>query len=429
MSNGQSIQADVVIVGGGIAGLWLLDELTRNGYAALLIEKRALGAGQTIASQGIIHGGLKYMFDGILNSSARAIADMPPLWRAALAGEGQPDLSGTTVLSDCCHIWGTGSLKSRLFVKGSTLALRAAPETVDRSQAPAPLANIHGTLLRVPEQVLDPGSLLANFATRNGGRVLHYEAEAEYARTGSKYDTVRIRRSKYGHNLQMSFGHLVLAAGEGNAGLRRQLGLADNAMQRRPLHMVVLKGPLPRLFGHCVGGPKPRLTITSAPLSGVETDEPVLRGNEDVSEYRHHRRDACATKLAVSGQTAWQVGGLIAEDGVKMSPGELKAHTVRELRACLPELDLAGVLFSSYRIDRAEAANAAGQRPDDVQIIQEGNILTAWPTKLAFAPRLAQRMLQMLPKPSGRALPPLDWPAPPVAPAPWESATDWEPLI
>ncbi len=397
MSNGHSIQSDVVIVGGGIAGLWLLDELTRNGFSTLLIEKRALGSGQTVASQGIIHGGLKYMFDGVLTSSARAIADMPPLWRSALAGQGQPDLSATTVLSDCCYIWGTGSLKSRLFVKGSTLALRAAPQAVDRAEAPAALTRIRGSLLRVPEQVLDPVSLMTSLARRNPGRILHVADDLVFSKTANVFDAVRAASPGRAQNLCISFAHLILTAGEGNAGLRRQLGLSAGAMQRRPLHMVLLRGALPKLFGHCVGGPKPRLTITSAPLAG--------------------------------GQTAWQVGGLIAEDGVKMSAAQLRIHAAKELRACLPELDLTGVLFSSYRIDRAEAANTAGQRPDDVQIVQEDNILTAWPTKLAFAPRLAQRVLQMLPTPAGQALPQLDWPAPPVAAAPWESATDWEPLV
>ncbi|MFI5382059.1 MAG: FAD-dependent oxidoreductase [Tepidisphaerales bacterium] len=398
MSNALSIQADVVIVGGGVAGLWLLDELTRNGYAAILLEKNALGAGQTVASQGIIHGGLKYMFDGILTAPAKAIAEMPPLWRAALAGHSQPDLSGTTVLSDCCHIWGTGSLKSRLFVKGSALALRAAPDAVDRAQAPAPLATIPGTLLRVPEQVLDPASLLVTFARRNAGRIVQFAGDLDLSQAGGPGNLVQlVSPPKSSDTLRIRFGRLVLTAGEGNAELRQRLGLPGSAMQRRPLHMVLLRGRLPQLFGHCVGGPKPRLTITSAPLAG--------------------------------GRTAWQVGGLIAEDGVKMSPAQLKVQTVQELRACLPGLDLAGVQFSAYRIDRAEAANASGQRPDDIQILQDGNVLTAWPTKLALAPRLAERTLQLLPKPSGQPLPKLDWPAPPVALPPWESATNWEPLI
>ena len=52
------LDVEVVIFGGGIAGLWLLDELHRAGMTTLLLEAHELGSGQTIASQGIIHGGL-----------------------------------------------------------------------------------------------------------------------------------------------------------------------------------------------------------------------------------------------------------------------------------------------------------------------------------------------------------------------------------
>ena len=45
---------EVVIFGGGAAGLWLLDELVRAGRSTLLLEAHELGSGQTIASQGII---------------------------------------------------------------------------------------------------------------------------------------------------------------------------------------------------------------------------------------------------------------------------------------------------------------------------------------------------------------------------------------
>ena len=38
---------DVAIFGGGVAGLWLLNRLHREGYQALLLEADRLGAGQT----------------------------------------------------------------------------------------------------------------------------------------------------------------------------------------------------------------------------------------------------------------------------------------------------------------------------------------------------------------------------------------------
>ena len=83
----------VVVIGGGIAGLWLLNLLTRRGYGAVLLEAGALGCQQTLASQGMIHGGLKYALSGMLTGASEAIAAMPDRWAANLAGRGEIDLS------------------------------------------------------------------------------------------------------------------------------------------------------------------------------------------------------------------------------------------------------------------------------------------------------------------------------------------------
>ena len=54
-----AVQTDIAILGGGIAGLWLLNRLRGAGYSAVLLTAGELGAEQTIASQGMIHGGMK----------------------------------------------------------------------------------------------------------------------------------------------------------------------------------------------------------------------------------------------------------------------------------------------------------------------------------------------------------------------------------
>ena len=56
----ESLSTDVLIVGGGVAGLWLNARLRRLGYSTLLVDKGVLGGGQSAKSQGIIHGGTKY---------------------------------------------------------------------------------------------------------------------------------------------------------------------------------------------------------------------------------------------------------------------------------------------------------------------------------------------------------------------------------
>ena len=43
----ESLSTDVLIVGGGVAGLWLNARLRRLGFATLLVDKGTLGGGQT----------------------------------------------------------------------------------------------------------------------------------------------------------------------------------------------------------------------------------------------------------------------------------------------------------------------------------------------------------------------------------------------
>ena len=72
---------DLAVIGGGIAGLWILDAAVRAGRNAILIEAFELGRGQSVAAQGIIHGGLKYTLRERDLDAAGAIADMPGFWR------------------------------------------------------------------------------------------------------------------------------------------------------------------------------------------------------------------------------------------------------------------------------------------------------------------------------------------------------------
>jgi len=316
-------------------------------------------------------------------------------------GQREPDLSGTSVLSDGCCIWGTGSFASWMFLTGSKLVLRAAPQRIERSEWPAALAGVSGKVLRVPEQVIDPASLARRFAQRNSGRIIHIDASREVQfRRGENAQVSEVEVCTIaGQGLIFKPRAVILTAGEGNATLRAAAGLSTGVMQRRPLHMAMVRGNLPQLFGHCVGGPKPRLTITTAADS--------------------------------VGRAVWLVGGLLAEEGVNRDERELISHARSELAACIPGLELRGSQMATYRVDRAEAATAAGQRPDDVQVIQDANVFTAWPTKLALAPRLAERIIAILPPPSpaaaanelARAI--AQCPTPPVALPPWEEAKTW----
>jgi len=387
MTRPNPIELDALIFGGGIAGLWTLSELSRRGHACVLLESSALGQGQTVWSQGIIHGGLKYTLSGLMTGSAEAIREMPGVWRECLEGRREPDLSSAPARSPYCHLWQTTSLRSRAGMIGARAGLRVAPVVLRDAERPAVLRECPGTVARLDEQVVDPvavlGALSAPHAAiaRTPPESVRFEA-----------DTVSV------HGLPVRPRHIVLTAGGGNGPLRRAAGLPQSAMQIRPLRMVMLRGPagaLAELNGHCVDGSKTRATITSA--------------------------------LDRSGRRIWQIGGEVAEHGAGMDPPALLAHARAEVHAVIPGLETRGCEWSWYQADRAEQATRDLRRPEDVGLIREGRFVTAWPTKLALAPRLAERVAETIGPPSGLRAPvlPKDWERPRVAAPPWDEARVW----
>jgi glycerol-3-phosphate dehydrogenase len=430
------MQLDAVIFGGGAAGLWVLDELTRRGNSALLIEAHALGHGQTVASQGIIHGGLKYTLAGLFTPAAQQIREMPNVWRSCLAGDAAPDLSRTRVRSPFCYLWRTDSIGSRLGMIGASIGLRVAPRSLDDTERPPILDGCPGSVARLDEQVISPASFVAELAARHRDWIVQATLdEVEFdTRSAGEVRAVRVREpcdgllaphprplSPFGGeerlidsnsgSLEIRPRCVIFTAGAGNSELRAQVGLATHVMQRRPLHMVLLRGELPQFCGHCVDGTTTRVTITS------DTD--------------------------AAGRTIWQVGGQLAEDGVAWDRSRLVAHARSELAVVLPSLDLRRVEFGTYRVDRAEGRTPSGARPDSIQILREGNTITAWPTKLALAPLLASEIIGRAFLPDARTnknvhvtvdhRTPTDfdpiawqhWPRPAVAAPPWEVEANW----
>lgn len=401
----KTLEVDVLVIGGGVAGMWLLDALRRDGYAALLVEAYALGAGQTICAQGIIHGGLKYTLSGWLTSAAKNVRNMPRLWRECLSGARDPDLRATRVLSDHCYLWRTEDLMSRAGLLGAAHQLASSVHCVAADQRPPALRDCPGDVFAVDEPVIDVGSLLRTLADRNAGAVLYVAGPDQMSFECPEPGRVRcvgLRHPAGGPEAKIHPHHVVLTAGAGNETLRQKLGRNDAAMQRRPLHQLMLRGPLPMLFGHCIDGARTRVTITSA-----------------VDDLQ---------------RTIWHVGGQLAEDGVRWPRDRLIEYAQQELRTILPGVDFGDMEWAAYRVDRAEQRTRNGRaglplrRPSQPGVLVEGNVLTAWPTKLAMAPVLAQRIEELLERPRiGAAgfegLP--GWPAPQVAPFPWETCTSW----
>jgi len=396
---------DVLVVGGGIAGLWTLHVLLAHGFDAHLVEAEGLGAGQSVKSQGIVHGGGKYALRSVGDVDAmRAIRDMPERWRLHHGGSrSDPDLRAARLLSDGCWLWlPKGSWFARLQALGLVPLLRhggllaCPPEPQPRDAWPVVLQTHAQRALRMAEPVLDTRSVLEALREPVSDRLLQVdgaEGIGGFQRLdGSWRSTLR---APDGTCLSLETAALVFTAGRGNAALLTGAERDPDLMQERPLLMTVLRGRLPALHGHCISGGRTRITVTSVP----DGDEVV-----------------------------WQVGGEVSERNAEVVPGPATQRAaLDEIQACLPGIDLSGARIGHYRAVRAEARNVRVRRPSGAHVeALERGLIVAWPTKWALAPLLAEDVLAQLQSDGIRAHGPSAmhgsgrWPRPEVAPFPWE---------
>lgn len=388
----QALSTDVLIVGGGIAGLWLHARLRQLGYASLLVENASLGGGQSVKSQGIIHGGAKYALHGALTGASEAIADMPRRWREALSGSGELDLRGVRVLSEAHYLWSPGTLAGNLTSFFASKAVRGRVDQVKGSELPQALQHpkFKGKVYRLAELVLDVPSLIARLAELAGNSLL----------SGTQIEPLREQETLAGLRVdgrEIRAQRIVLSAGGGNAELLKQLGISQPTQQLRPLHMVLAKGPaLKPLYAHCLGGgPKPRVTVTTHP--------------------------------AADGQWVWYLGGDLAEaEGVARDEADQIKAAQKEMADLLPWVDQAATQWATLRVERAEPAQSGLVRPDNAFLAEQERLLVGWPTKLALAPDFADRVLAALKR---DGIQPGQYAALPELPRPAVATPVWDALL
>ena len=396
--NAKQLNVDVVIFGGGVAGLWLLSRLAQAGYQTLLLETNALGSGQTRFAQGIIHGGTKYALTGKLTASTAAVFAMPQIWRDCLQGQGEVDLSEAVVLSEHQYMWSTPSLLSRLSGFFASRVMRGRTLAVKKSERPLIFQNkkFRGKVYQLDEPVLDTASIIKALAKPYLANTMHIKPNVEFTTAEANVLSVETRE---GEVWNITCEKVILAAGEGNASLLKAMDRKQPEMQLRPLQMVVVRGGLPeRLYAHCLGASvNPRITITSS---------------EDGQ-----------------GNIVWYLGGQLAEEGIHRSEDEQITEAKKELQALMPWLDFSALQWATLNINRAEPKQKQGQRPDSSFCYEENNVITTWPTKLALSPRLAEDVMQQIKtdkvKASGRqALP--EFTHVPFAVLPWQEELNWK---
>lgn len=366
----NSVETDIVIIGGGIAGLWLLNRLRQQGYSVILLESGTLGGGQTNKAQGILHGGVKYSLQGSLTASSHAIANMPLVWKQCLEGFGEINLSHVPILSKQQYLWSTGTLTSKLTAFFAGLALKSHMESLSKEAYPEIFKHpqFQGHVYSLDEMVIDVPALLRELMKPHQDVIFKIDSLAADQLQLDDHDrlTSLTIKAEPMPPLDIRAQKYIFTGGAGNEIVLKKLKKLPIKMQRRPLHMVLVKHPhLLPVYGHCLGlGETPRITIT--------------------------------THKANDGKTVWYLGGQIAEEGMTRNPETQIQFAKKELQQLFPWMDLSDAEFSSFYVDRAENASPGGARPSSCYVKEIQNMLIAWPTKMALAPQLAKEIIQHL---------------------------------
>ena len=345
----ERIDVDVAIVGAGIAGLWLGNLLAQRGVAFAICEAEAVGGAQTAASQGIVHGGLKYALGGKATAASGALAAMPARWRACLAGRGDIDLRGVPLLAEHMHLFAPEpSARVRLFF-GSRLTAGQC-RRLDATATPFR----RGAVVEMDDFVIDVPQLVRRLATPLQDRIVAAKVAA---------DALRLERDGIAAiatpDAEIRARHVVLAAGLGNEALAHRAGFADVGMARRPLRQTSVRLPhAPGIYAHCLRpgfGTAPDMTVTS------------------------------------HGDVLY-IGGAVAEDGAERNEEEQIAVVRGLLRRMFPAIDLSGARFDTHLAMRAEPLRGSG----GAFAKRHGNCILCWPLKLSLAPRLGELTMALL---------------------------------
>ena len=157
----------------------------------------------------------------------------------------------------------------------------------------------------------------------------------------------------------------IFTAGSGNEEITSLLAAEKKLTQRRPLRQVLVKELDFPLYAHCITiDPRPRVTVSAHPLE--------------------------------NGKYTWYLGGLVAVKNVETSDEQAIEFAQSELAALFPWIDWQKKEWSAVYVDRAEPYTSTGFLPEGSAVKSLGNCLIAWPTKLTFAPQLANNIKREL---------------------------------
>ena len=390
-------KVDIAIFGAGISGLWLFNSLKAKGYNVILIENTAIGGHQTMASQGMIHGGQRYTLQGALSSHSESIATMPKIWDECLEGTRNPNLKNVQILSKKQYLWSNGGFTSNVTAFFASKAMNSRVNALDQENLPPIFKSSNkfkGKVYELDEVVIDIKSL-AESLSYQFIKDIYKADEIIYNVENNKLVNVALENA--GEKIILSAKKYIFTSGKGNEKIANLISPKKQITQARPIKQIMVREVEYPLYAHCITtDPRPRVTISAHPLD--------------------------------NGKYVWYLGGLVAVYGTDKSDKEAISFAKKELKTLFSWIDWDNKEWSTLLIDRAEPYTATGLLPEGPQVKEIDNCVLVWPTKLTFAPAITDKIINILNDKQIKendTLTELPFRQPEIAKYPWEES-EWK---
>lgn len=372
--------ADLLIVGGGIHGLFAAYDAASRGLRVILVERDDFGAGLSFNHQRTLHGGLRALQHGALGK-VREQLDERHVWtqlaphlirplpfvmgtygigtRSRLAlgvGLSAYDLIGrhrNAGVPDALTLPASGLLSRR-----ETAAAFPGIETRGLTGG----ARWYDYQARHPDRLT---WLVARAASRAGAVLFNYVECMGPVRTGSRVTGARVRIWPSGEERDIEAATTMLCAGAGLASLHERFGLRGAPPLLRAMNLVLDR---PALDAAIAAPDRSGRMLTCVPWNGYslvgtfQSDTPVSppedRAPEDVlaailddvrSAFPHLDADRAAIRIVHHGLTPARIAGGRAH---LLPESELLSHLEQGVYS------LIGVKFTTARLAAAGAVDA-----------------------------------------------------------------------
>ena len=360
MTNAQptpedELAIDVLIIGGGIQGLLILDRLTAEGRSCALVTASDVGTGQTLHSHGLLNAGFGMMGPELIRLLQEVV--LPDLARRGIETYGQ---------------WGA-----------------IVPPTFPEGELMEPLPGLAlrgGRFQRLAEVNVDKRALLEGLVKGLEDRIVRGAVVGVRRAATGQVEGIDVAAQAGSPALVFTPSAVVVSSGTGTKAMLRRLGAGEEQLEpikHRRVHVLCVRGPKEVL---------PTLNVMSFP------DQLFLAA---------HERDSTVTWYATPMEwAAPHIEDVPGDAAAEVDPAFITRgwNTMFELYPPLRSLpDLSFTSYAGYRQDvgdmpgvtKCERIDAA---PNVIAALPSG-LLGAWPVAAGTSALVREIVDQVRPQP------------------------------